>query len=278
MVKSSLLFLSLLYFQIICLGQNPKTMDCSSKQVQDSLVEHYIDNGAGKFGYNHPKWHVYLDSLISICPNIARAYQQKALPYIKSGDYGSAFPLEDKAVQYDPERWLSYRAFLKCIFSKDYKGAIIDFDQAQKIAPNNFEMDHSYPFYKGLCYLELKNLKKAERNLLDDIQIQTKGDTAKNVHYNTLLYCGIVYYEMKQYKKAEAYLKKCLSQFSQLPDANFYLAMTFKAAGKEYKSRLEITKKALEEGYKQNEDNEIYSNYPHQITLYEVIQELEKAK
>ncbi|MFN3382080.1 MAG: hypothetical protein ACK41O_21680, partial [Runella zeae] len=156
MAKSSLLFLSLFYFQIICLGQNSRIIDCSSKQVQDSLVEHYIDNGAEKFGYNHPKWQVYLDSLISICPNIARAYHQKALPYIKNGDYGSAFPLEDKAVQYDPERWLSYRAFLKCIFSKDYKGAIIDFDLAQKIAPHIFVMDHSYSFYKGLCYLELK--------------------------------------------------------------------------------------------------------------------------
>lgn len=277
MVKSSLLFLSSFCFVFYCLGQ-PSKIDCSSKQVQDSLIAHYIDNGAATFSYNSPKWHVYLDSLIAICPTIAKAYQLKAIPYIKSGDYGRAFPLEDKAVEYDPVRWTSYRAFLKCIFSKDYEGAIIDFDQAQKIVPNNFEMDHSYAFYKGLCYLELKNLKKAERNLLEDIQIQTKGDTAKNVHYNTLLYCGIVYYEMKQYKKAESYLKKCLSQFSQLPDAHFYLAMTLKSAGKEYNSYLAMAKKALEEGYKQNEDNEAYAYYPHQITLHEVTQELEKAK
>ncbi|MDF7816504.1 hypothetical protein P1X15_02820 [Runella sp. MFBS21] len=200
------------------------------------------------------------------------------MPYIKNGDYGSAFPLEDKAVQYDPERWVSYRAFLKCIFSKDYKGAIIDFDLAQKIAPHIFVMDHSYSFYKGLCYLELKNLKKAEQNFLEDIKIQTKGDSIKNIHYNTLLYCGIVYYEMKNYKKAEIYLKKCLRQFPQFPDTNFYLAMINKDTAKEYKSYLEIAKKSFEEGYKQNEDNEAYAYYPHQITLHEVIQELEKAK
>ncbi|WP_428655277.1 tetratricopeptide repeat protein [Runella sp.] len=273
MAKSLLLFLSGFCFAFYCLGQ-PSKIDCSSKQVQDSLITHYIDNGAATFSYNNPKWHVYLDSLIAICPTIARAYQQKALPYIKSGDFGRAFPLEDKAVEYDPVRWIGYRAFLKCIFSKDYEGAIADFDLAQKIVPNSFVMDHSYCFYKGLCFLELKNFKKAERNLLEDIQIQTKGDTAKNVHYNTLLYCGIVYYEMKQYKKAEAYLKKCLSQFSQLPDAHFYLAMVYKVEGKVYKPHLEFAKKAFEDGYKQNEDNEAYAYYPHQITLYEVLEEL----
>lgn len=39
-----------------------------------------------------------------------------------------------------------------------------------------------------------------------------------------------------------------------------------------------MAKKALEDGYKQNEDNEAYAYYPHQITLYEVTQELEKVK
>ena len=54
--------------------------------------------------------------------------------------------------------------------------------------------------------------------------------------------------------------------------------MTLKAAGKEYNSYLIMAKKALEDGYKQNEDNEAYAYYPHQITLYEVTQELEKVK
>ena len=284
MEKSLILFLNLLVSAHFCFCQGvPSKLqkcDCSNKKVQDSLVEKYIDNGAEKNDYNKPKWQLYCDSLIELCPNIAVAYQHKAIPFIKYGDYAKAFPLEDKAVELAPKQWTAYRGFLKCIFTKDYEGAILDFQKAQQLTPNNYEMDHTYFFYEGLCNLELSNYSKAEENFKKDIFIQSGGDIKKqnSVHFNTLLYIGILYYEMKDNDKAKKYLIKCLNTYKELPDANYYLALVYKNENNtELENKyLQIAKESKSRGYSLNEDNMYYSYYPHQITLYEIDKELQK--
>lgn len=275
MEKLLILFLSIILLQP-CIAQS-KIIDCNDKSVQDSLNQ-YFQKNAWKLGYNHPNWQKYCDSVLAVCPNNANMYREKAIPYIKGGDYEKAFLLEDKAVELDPKKWLDYRAFLKCIFSKDYEGAIIDFDNAEKLSPNSFVMDHSYSFYKGISYLELRQYDEAEKCLVKDISLQTKGDSSITAHYNSYLYLGIVYFEKKKFAEAEFYLKKSLDGYSQLPDANFYLALTYKAVGNiiESKRLLDVAQTASRNGYKQNEDNEAYAYYPHQITLYEIEEELKK--
>jgi tetratricopeptide (TPR) repeat protein len=286
MVRSLILFLSILlcvhfgYSQVE--KKKPVKCDCSSTRVQDSLVEKYFDNGAQKIPgmYNNPSWQLYCDSIIALCPNIAYAYRQKGIPYIKNGEYEKTFSLYEKMVELDPKAWTAYRGFCKCIFTKDYEGAIIDFQKAQQLLPNGFEMDHSYLFYEGLCNLELGNYSKAEENLKQDISIQTKGNPSntEDIHFNTLLYVGILYYEMKENEKAKDYLLKCLNRYKELPDANYYLALVYGREGNaELKNKyLQIAKETKSQGYGTNEDNVYYAYYPHQITLYEIEKELHK--
>lgn len=284
MVKSLILFLNFLLFAFFCSCQQPveKVMncDCSSKIVRDSLVEKYLDNLVQRVSYNTPKWQSVCDSVIAICPNVAQAYELKAIPFIKYGDYAKAFPLEDKAVEFAPKGFTSYRGFLKCIFTKDYEGAIIDFNKAEELVPNGYEMDHTFSFYEGLCNLELANYRKAEENFKKDIFIQTGVDTAKTIHYNSLFYMGVLYYEMKNYAMAREYLLKCIAVYNQHPDANYYLAMVFKRMKNKTleKKYLTISKQAFEDGYNLVEDNIVYVNYPHQVTLYEVEQALKALR
>lgn len=278
MVKPLILFLSFLLLGFFGSCQQTSTCDCASKRVQDSLVEKYLDNLVERVSYNTPKWQWVCDSVIAICPNVAAAYQLKAIPFIKYGDYAKAFPLEDKAVELDPRQFTSYRGFLKCIFTKDYEGALSDFKNAEKLVPNGYEMDHTFSFYEGLCNLELAHYSKAEENLKKDIYIQTGGDTAKTAHYNSLFYLGVLYYEMKNYTLAKEYLLKCLAIYEQHPDANYYLAMVYKKM-KNYNLEskyLTISKKAFEDKYNLVEDNIVYANYPHQVTLYEVEQAMKE--
>jgi tetratricopeptide (TPR) repeat protein len=257
----------------------PAKCDCSSKKVRDSLSEKYLTNGAQKYSYNGPQWQLYCDSLIVLCPNIAAAYQLKAIPYIKYGDYAKAFPLEDKAVELEPKNFTAYRGFLKCIFTKDYEGAIIDFQNAQRLTSNSYEMDHTYFFYQGLCNLELGNYSIAEGNFKQDISIQSGPDLKKQntVHFNTFLYIGILYYEMKDNDKAKEYLQKCLAIYKEHPDANYYMAMLYKReSNRDLKNKyLQTAKRSKLLGYGLNEDNVYYAYYPHQITLYEINQESE---
>lgn len=245
---------------------------CFNRKYQDSLVAHYIEHGAQQFSYLDPRWTQYCDSLITICPNIAVAYREKAIPLIKDGKFEEAFALEDKAVALDPKQWLAYRGFLKCIFAKDYEGALLDFQAAAQLTPNGVEMDHTYPFFEGLCNLELGRYAQAEANFQRDMQQQRGPSGQRDIHFNTLFYVGVLYYEMQQYGPAATYLDRCLRAYSQHPDANYYLALVHRAQGNEPLARrhLDLARQALAKGYLLNEDNLYYSNYPHQITDYEV--------
>lgn len=284
MVKSLILSLSFLLAWQSGFCQQPQNgqaaCDCSDKKVRDSLSNKYLDKGAYRYSYNSPEWQVYCDSLIAICPNIAEAYQRKAIPYIKFGDYAKAFPLEDKAVELEPKNYTAYRGFLKCIFTKDYEGAIIDFKKAQQLTPNSYEMDHTYPFYEGLCNLELGNYSLAEENFRKDILIQTGGDLEKQnkVHFNTFFYLGVLYYEMKQNEKAKENLQKCISVFKTHPDANYYLGLLYARGNNTALSNkhLQVAKESKLLKYDINEDNIYYAYYPHQVTLFEIEEALAK--
>ncbi len=283
MGKSLILFLSFLSLSLFCNGQIIKQTiqkcDCNNKIVTDSLITKYIDNGAHKYNTNGPDFQLYLDSLISICP-LGIAYREKAIPFIMGGDYAKAFPLEDKAVELEPKTYMAYRAFLKCIFTKDYSGAIADFEKAQQLSPDGYEMDHTYFFYMGLCNLELKNYISAEENFKRDFSIQISGDKGDTPHFNSLLYTGILYYEMKNIVKAKEYLLQCLKAYTNSPEANYYLALTYNLEGDINTKRqyLRAAYEAVSNGYLLNETNETFTYYPHQITLFEVEKEINNGK
>ncbi|MGI4867426.1 MAG: tetratricopeptide repeat protein [Janthinobacterium lividum] len=249
---------------------------CGSQHYQDSLVTRYLENGAHKVGYLNPRWAQYCDSLLAVCPNVAYAYQQKAVPLIKDGKYAEAMPLEDKAAALDPLRWLAYRGFIKCIFTKDYEGALVDFQQVARLKPGSREMDHTYPFFEALCNLELGNYQRAEVNFKEDIRQQSGPDGTHDVHFNTLFYVGVLYLELKSYAQAQHYLDQCLRAYPQHPEANYYLGLTYQVQGSSAmaQSYLRAAQQALASGYRINEDNIYYANYPRQITEYEIKQAL----
>jgi tetratricopeptide (TPR) repeat protein len=248
--------------------------DCARRNFQDSLIARYVDNGAEKlpYIYNNPAWGSYLDSVLAICPNVAAAYQLKAVPSIKNGEYSKAYSLDEKAAELDSPQFVSYLGFLKCIFTKDYSGAIIDFNRANKIIPGGAEMDHSFYFYLGICYLELGQYPEAEANFHKDIFSQNNGDSSREIHFNSLLYMGITKSEKNEVDSAEIYFKKSLRIYPELPEANYYLALIYKKRKEANleKKYLEIAQRSILEGYSMNEDNLYYVNYPRQITLYEV--------
>jgi len=253
--------------------------DCGSKVYQDSLMARYLNRGAHRNSYLSPRWGQYYDSLITACPNIAYAYQQKAMPLIKCGDYAKTFPLVDKAVALDANRWLAYRGFLKCIFTKDYPGAIADFQRVAKLKTNGREMDHTFSFFEGACELELGHYKLAEATFANDIALQRGSDGQGEIHFNTLFYAGVVAARLQQFGPAQAYLQQCLQAYPQHPEANYYLALTYQTPGQPALARqhLETAQRALIGGYRLNEDNMFYANYPEQITEFEVTRAMKET-
>ncbi len=282
MGKLSISFLSCLLIVLQGCAQpaSPKlALTCGDLRVQDSLFKKYITNGAHQLPgmYNDPAWQLYCDSVIALCPGIAEIYQVKAVPFIKNGDHEWALALYNKTVQLDPKRYTGHRGFIKCLFTKDYEGAIVDLQKAQQLVPNGYDMDHTYAFYEGLCNLELGEYVAAEKNFKQDMAIQAKDHPTDASHFNSLFFIGVLYYEMKKDVLAKEYLQRCLETYKQHPDANYYLALVYGRLGNAAmkKQYLETAKKAYMSGYRINEDQLYYVNYPHGIKLYEIEQALQ---
>jgi len=117
-----------------------------TEQQQDSLKEIYLENGAWQTDVYSQDWQKEIDKGLQVDSTLAYFWQQKAMPLFKQSKYEVGMPFIDKAVKYNPERWQIYRAFIKCIFSKQYKDAIIDFKDYQETYGYGFVMDHSYNF------------------------------------------------------------------------------------------------------------------------------------
>ena len=214
------------------------------------------------------------DSLLRIDPTNARIWQTKAMPYLKNGDFISWIKYIDKAVLYAPERYLPYRGFCKAIFIKDYKNALLDFEAIQKLKPNApvYEMDHSMEFFRGMCYMELGQLDSARFFMEKSVKWQMDNKGAEWTHFVDFFYMGIIHYELNDISKAQYYIDASLKNYNQFPDAHYYKALILNKLERkgEAMEHLVAIENAWKKGYRMNEDNEIYSNYPKQIGQMEV--------
>ena len=156
-VKNHFVTTILLFTCTLIFGQTPKYT-----AAQDSIIETYLNNGAYKYHYTLQGWDDNINLALKKDSTIALLWQLKALPLWKSKKYELALRCYDKAVLIDRAKYLGRRGYLKCIFQKDYKGAIADMEMAQKEFGYGFQNDHSYSFYISLCHLQLNEFEKAE--------------------------------------------------------------------------------------------------------------------
>ena len=257
-------------FLLQCKTQNhpsiKETVEVKRKR-QDSIIKKYSANCAEAFNYRYQmsEWQDCLDQGLKEDSTIAYLWQQKAMPYFKFRKYEVGMKYLDKAVLYDERSWLSYRAFIKCIFAKTYKDAIKDFEKCIENEGNSYVMDHTYQFHIALCNLQLNKFEKAELIFKRDIEEQEKqwGEA----HYIDLFYYGISKYEQGKWDEAIYEFDKSLTQYSRFSDVKYYKAICLLRLNKteEFKMLMQESKEEKNEGHTINEDNSIYEYYPYQV-------------
>ena len=189
------------------------------------------------------------------------------MPYFKARKYEVGMPFIDKEVLYNAERWQPYRAFIKCIFAKTYKEAIVDFEDCKKKYGNGYVMDHTCDFYIALSYLQLNDYKKAEnllQNYVDEMQAKNGEDW---VHFTALFYLGIAKYEQNKLGDAIVEFDRALKKYPNYSDVKTYKGISLCKLGKKEEG-IKLIQDADEDyknGYKLNEDNAIYETYPYQV-------------
>jgi tetratricopeptide (TPR) repeat protein len=239
--------------------------------IQDSVkFMQYLDK-AGEFSLFSMKRQLYIDSALAIVPTASQLWQQKAMPLFKQKKYEIGMPYLDSAVKYDKSKhWLEYRAFIKCIFQKSYRDALVDFNLAQEQNGNSYIMDHSYEFYKGLCYLQLNQLDSAEYFVTKCINEELKDRDENSAHHLHWFYLGVIQYEKEDFIGAAKSFDSSLRQYAQFSDAQFYKALCLKQENqaKEALALLLNARENLQRGYTINESNAIYEAYPYQINKF----------
>ncbi len=266
MEKSLKLYLSLTCFYLMCL----------SGYSQDT--EFYVDNAFKRYPQTSKEFRSYLETAISKFPDDARLWREIATSHFKAGEYASALKYINKAVELDPKSWMGYRAFMKCIFMKDYAPAIADFKQAIALKNGYYEMDHTYHFYIAISYLKINQLDSADHYMAQSLKLQMPGGKGGG-HHLDWLYWGLIKHHKMQHKKAIEYYDKALKIYDNFPEPLYYKALLLLRMRKkpDAKALLEKAIISLQKGYKLNEDNEYYVNYPYQITENEVRELLKKT-
>jgi tetratricopeptide (TPR) repeat protein len=195
-----------------------------------------------------------LDNAIKICPKFSYAYLEKSTAYLKSGDFLTWKKLIDKAVQYDLEGNLGYRASCRFITFRDYKGAIQDIEKLDSLVNYNIGYtsngDYHLNIAKGICYSAINQKEKAI-NIFKD-QLNTKGYSAGLYDYYQL---GVTYYEIKDYKNALKSFEK-QSERNEFADNAYYKCKVYKTLKKvaKYKKHKKNALKLYAENKKMFDD------------------------
>nr|WP_315402755.1 tetratricopeptide repeat protein [uncultured Sphingobacterium sp.] len=210
----------------------------------------------------------YLDSVLMIVPKNAYAWQQKAMPLFKQKKYELGMSYLDSAVKYDKtDHYLEYRAFVKCIFQKNYKGAIEDFKSVSKLKGNAYVMDHTYEFYVGLCHLQLNQFEQAEKLFSKNIEEDRKKLGKDWINCTSLFYQGICFYELGLTMKAIQSFENSLEHYNNFIDAKYYKAICLLKLDKKKEALvlLESAQNDLKKDFSFPETNAVYETYPYQV-------------
>ena len=233
---------------------------------KDSIIDE-VFKFVAKTRLNSQKRRDVLDSVILKYPTIAYFSQQRAMPLYKQDKDELGLPFLEKAAELNPEKYLDYMAFMKCIFSKNYRAAIIDFEKYLDLYGDGYVMDHTYYFYIGISYLQLNEFEKA-KSFLEKSTNQAEEESGKEwIHYLDLMYLGIANMELKEYEKAILNFDETLLQYENFSDVKYYKAICLYSLGKnkEGKKLIEEAKKEFSNGNTINEDNVFYERYPYQL-------------
>ncbi len=236
------------------------------KERQEEIINEHLKNGAWKYQMMSQEWQQEIDKGLAKDSTIAYLWQQKAMPWLKMRKYEVGIGYLDKAVKYDPQKWQDYRAFTKCIFAKNYRDAIDDFEDYKKEFGYGYVMDHTYDFYIALSYLQLNEFEKAEKIFQTDYERQAEKWGKDNLHQLDLFYYGISKYELRKYEEAIELFDKSLAIYPDFSEAQLYKAVSLRKLGRnEEAKKYDIL--AEENGRKGNTINEAnakYEMYPYQ--------------
>lgn len=186
------------------------------------------------------------DKAIELCPGFSNAYMEKAVPYLKNGDFATWKILIDKAVALDPQKHLGYRGWCKFQFLGDYKGAIQDLEEFRRYYPEDpgrsLNGDYHLDVVKAMSYSALGQKEKAagiiERLLAKRGYVKGMFD-----HYQL----GVTYFELGRYDKALENFEKQSKEYD-FAENIYFKSKVSKIRNKDYLDLKRLALQTYDEG------------------------------
>jgi tetratricopeptide (TPR) repeat protein len=221
-------------------------VNCNAVEGEDCKKACELHNYWGEYQGSRESQEGF-DKAIEFCPNFSNAYMEKAVPYLKNGNFVTWKILIDKAVTISPEKFLGYRGWCKYQFLRDYKGAIADIEALEKIYPTGYlgysaNGDYELHIAKAICYSALGQKKKAV--YIIENQLAKKDH---NIGLYDFYQLGVTYFELGKYDKALINFEKQSKQ-NDFAENIYFKSKVAKIRNKDYLDLKKMALKSYDEG------------------------------
>lgn len=216
------------------------------------------------------------DLAIKLCPSFDYAYFEKAVPYLKRGDFISWKKLIDKAVALNPAGHLGYRGWCRYQFIRDYRGAISDLEKLATILTYDIGYsingDYHLNVARALCYKAIGD-KLTAIKIIED-QLAKKDYSPMTYDY---FHLGVLKMEIGDTEDAITYLEKSIAYNEYLAEPYYYLALIYKSQNlpEKFKLNIEKAKAYYVKGYKRFD---FYTHPMDKIYLSDIEEQLANNK
>lgn len=187
-------------------------------------------------------WRKVSDSVLTICPNSAKLWGDRAMAYMLRGEFAEGMKYLNKAAKLDPHYFLGSRAWYRLHYLHDWGGVIHDLDTLEKMSGRSFVYVTNIHMYmlKGLAYAKADNIERAFYcyNLAIEEQVKTKGENWVGT-YDYLLR-GILHYRTGHIEEAIADLTRQVKEYESLADTYYYRGLAYAEAGRKDEARLDL--------------------------------------
>jgi tetratricopeptide (TPR) repeat protein len=263
---------------MICSINTYSQPNCNVYKMNNNLpcYEACVTATEGEAGQGTKASQLQFDKAIELCPSFDYAYFEKAVPYLKRGEFIAWKKLIDKAVALNPTGHLGYRGWCRYQFVRDYKGAIKDLEKLDSLLTHDigYSMNGDYQLNvaKALCYKALGQKKKAIEII--ETQLAQKGYSPMTYDY---LHLGVLKMENGDTDGGIEYLKKSIAFNDYLAEPYYYLGLIYKSQNltKEFKENMEKAKTYYLKGYKRFDP---YTHPMDKIYLADIEKELKSVE
>jgi tetratricopeptide (TPR) repeat protein len=281
MAKLVLFFLSVLFIDKIY-SQSNKDSILSISRKKDT-AERIVHKNWRKYGSNKymKSFQDGLDSGLAYYPENAEMIRLKGMPYLKLGDYQSAYYYFDKATSINPSEY-HYISYVTIFHLRDFQRGLNGLKIYDRLTPKTVDivMGDNILYLYGLCYQQL-NRRDSALLFLDSLinSYYTKNPATKN--YLSYLLRGIVRYEMGQYDLSQNDIQSAIELYQNCSECFYYKAKNELKLNCEKQKILESILKSEElyvKGYKNREPYRGYIEMPNMLYLSDIKEFLNGVK